>query len=207
MNIDEEILIEDKYGRGRNIDDLLRIADDANYTEPQKSDTISIEKNDEKSVLFDDMKILKEKKIDNTKDQTIKQRKINHTFGIVLSSLFITLFSTVIILIKGDIRNTFLGVFRIPFEILIFLILSLHVVRRKKQIPKISGIICATTGFFSGLSISLFKMFYFKELWTIFNTITESLFLLLLGLIFGLVFGGLFYSVNLSLEQKYARNK
>ncbi|MDD4290331.1 MAG: hypothetical protein PHH83_03610, partial [Patescibacteria group bacterium] len=197
---------------GRNIDDLLHIADDTNYTKHQKSNIVPVENNDKKSTLFKDVKILNDTKIYNVtdqtkKDQTVKQKKINYTFSIVLSSLFITLFSVVIILIKGDIRNTILGVFRIPFEILIFLILSLYIIRRKRQIPKISGIVCAKTGFCSGIFISFFKFFYFRSLWTIFNIITESLFLLLLGLIFGLVFGGLFYSVNSSIKQKYARNK
>lgn len=209
MNIDEEILIEDKYGRGRNINDLLRISSDENYEKIQNSDFLEKYQNDSKSLSFANTEtpLKKEKKIHSIEDKVSNQKKISYIFGIVLSVLLITLFNVIIILIKGDIRNTVLGAFRIPVEVLIFLILSLYIVRGKKQIPKISGIICSISGFFSGVFISFFKVFYFRELWTIFNTITESLFLLLLGLVLGLVFGGLFYSVNTSLKQKYGSVK
>lgn len=207
MNLDDEIFIEDRYGKNRNINDLLDI-DDLEVKENNQTQNFLI--NQEKAsdpITFDDLKIPTTEEKVYIVESTNKFRGFRYIVSIVLSVASISLFSIIIILLKGDIRNTIWGALRIPLEVIVFMILSLYIIRSKKQIPKVSGMVCALVGLFAGIFISIFKIFYHKELWTIFNTISESIFLLLMGFILGLVFGGLFYSADISLKYKYGSLK
>lgn len=221
MNFDDDIIIEDKYGTDRNINELLDI-DDVDLEKQLQKDSFNFllkneTQNDKKIIddesfvdknikLYKDFKLEKnisdEKQYQKPKNlKNIKALKLNIKSSI-FASIFITFFSVIIILLNGDIRTTIWGAFRFPFEVIVFLVLSVYIVRLRKQVPKIAGINCAVAGFFSGIFISGFKIFYHMEMWTFFNIATESAFLTFVGLIFGLIFGALLYSVEDSLKNK-----
>jgi len=80
-----------------------------------------------------------------------------------------------------------------PFEILVFLITTYVVVKRKKQLPRIAGITCALIGFSAGVIIAVIKLFWYREMWNIFYLSAESIFLGVTGLLVGLLSAALFY--------------
>lgn len=224
MNFDDDIIIEDKYGSDRNINELLDI-DDVNLEKQIQKDSFNfLLKNDiqnnkkiieDEPVVNKDVKLYEDfklEKISNNVDSKKYNQNINSEKNIkfiklnikssIFASIFITLFSVIIILLNGDIRKTIWGAFRFPFEVIVFLVLSFYIVKFKKQVPKIAGVNCAVAGFFSGIFISIFKVFYHMEMWTVFNVATESMLLISVGLISGLIFGALLYSTEDSLKNK-----
>ncbi len=229
MNFDEDIIIEDQYGTDRNINDLLDI-DDVNLEhENQKDfsnfllkdktrevnsgiDTRSIE--DKNVRQYKDFKLPREAKdellegvIDDSSAGLILKQDKNFVFkwylkSSIISVIFIVLFNVLTILITKDSETSFLSRVRAPYEVIIFLILSIYIIKFKKQTPKISAVSCALVGFLSGVLVSFFRLFYHMKLWTMFNIASESVFLLLEGLVLGFIFGAIFYGVDESLKNK-----
>lgn len=101
----------------------------------------------------------------------------------------------------------FIDYIRLPIEISIFIILSYIIVQKRKQIPKISGITCGVAGFISGAIISSIELFVYRDMWTIFNLASTTIFLALMGIITGLIFGAVFYQDDmiLSINKKYGK--
>ena len=80
-----------------------------------------------------------------------------------------------------------------PFEILIFLIITYVIIKKKKQLPRIAGIAGIIIGFSAGVIISVIKLFWYREMWNIFYLSSESIFLALTVLVVALASSALFY--------------
>ena len=80
-----------------------------------------------------------------------------------------------------------------PFEILIFLLTTYVIVKKRKQLPRIAGIAGIIIGFSAGVIISVIKLFWYREMWNIFYLSSESIFLGLIGLVVALLSSALFY--------------
>ena len=217
---EDDIIIEDKYGSGRNINDLIdidhpnfknveileksNISNEINKEEKENSIQDNFFKSEDKIIVNDILDSSGELKIEAKKEIfPISKKQFSFKWYLKNSTLgifFIVVFNILVILLKNNSNMGFISSMRIPLEILVFFGISFFIIKIKKQFPKISGLTCAYTGLFSGIFISLFEMFYNLKLWTIFNLVTEAIFLSLEGFFAGLIFGALLYSVDESLK-------
>ncbi|MCD4705056.1 hypothetical protein K8R66_03190 [bacterium] len=104
--------------------------------------------------------------------------------------LFLVLFNIIII----TTNNYLLSLLKMPIEILVFIILSYFVINKKHKSPKITGISVAFVGFEAGILIAIFKFFWHRELWNVFNFSVEAIFLTLIALVTGVIAGKIFYN-------------
>jgi hypothetical protein len=112
-------------------------------------------------------------------------------------SIFIILFSVLIVLQKYFISDISgfrdLNLYKWPFEIIIFIITSYYIIKKKNQLPRLAGGACTFIGFQSGVLIALIKLIWYGQMWNIFYLSLEALFLALTGFVIGLVSSAIFF--------------
>ncbi|MDD3284336.1 MAG: hypothetical protein PHZ07_01955 [Patescibacteria group bacterium] len=150
-------------------------------------------------------------RVENKKDIILKNEKTdqNSTLNwyIKISWLpvfFISLFNFLLLLIDHYVvlGNKFatnfvsLYLWKMPFEIFVFLLLSVYISRKIKQTPVVSGLACAFVGFESGVIIALMQLFFYRDMWNIFNLSLEGIFLAVNGAVVGFILGAIFFEVK-----------
>lgn len=151
-------------------------------------------------------------KVENKKnDIVLKNEKTNQSgtlnWYIKISGwpvFFISLFSFLLLLIDHYVvlGNLFatkfvsLYLWKMPFEIFVFLLLSIYISGKKKQLPRISGLACAFAGFEAGVIIAIMQLFFYRDMWNIFNLSLEGIFLGVNGAVVGLVVSAIFFEVK-----------
>ena len=111
-----------------------------------------------------------------------------------LSILFIGYFASISFKFTDlAAKLSWLSNFRWPFEIIVFLLVSYLIVKKRQQLPRIAGFTCAFIGFSSGVIIAVVKLFWYREMWNIFYLSLEGIFLALTGFIIGLLSSAIFY--------------
>ncbi len=120
-------------------------------------------------------------------------------------ALFISLFNFLVVTVEYFIyynyfENSFLwfSLLKWPYAIFIFLIVSYLIVKKKNQLAKTSGFLCAFSGFQSGIMIFVIKLLFYREIFSIMYFLNELIFLTLIGFTIGIISGVLF-----SEEKKY----
>jgi len=193
LNHEDEILTENEKGIS-NIKDF-----EVNKSLKSKDNKVdSLEEN----YIFP-----KEKKVKSTKkNKRVSNETLNWYMKMSGAPIFlITLYSVLVLVreylitISSNLTNFAQNIYwfdnlKWPFEILIFLIITYVVIKRKKQLPRIAGITCAIIGFSAGVIIAVIKLFWYREMWNIFYLSAEGLFLGITGLVIGLLSSALFYN-------------
>lgn len=224
-NLDEGISIDSKYkiSKGFSIDDVSYNENIENNTSNNagkiktKKEYISfgIDKDELKKRLYPEeaqhpeyrgVFVAKEpKKIED------QRRSVSWYINIAKWPIVFIILINLLVIIRENSSYfksfMFIDYVRLPIEISIFIILSYIIVQKRKQIPKIAGITCAMAGFISGAIISSIELFVYRDMWTIFNLASTTIFLALMGIITGLIFGAVFYQDDmiLSINKKYGK--